>query len=134
MTHSATVSMPGSPGGGLTVMENRLPYDRNRFSHRLLSEQDFCPTKRRAVNRQVYCERSFLACAIYVEAAALRWIFVALRLVFWTPFMSLVSDRGTFRRPAQLLRPPGQPFSYSTQDACLPLYWWSPMQDYPLRW
>src|SRR5215510_6783631 len=134
MTHSATVSMPGSSGGGLTVMENRLPCDRNRFSHRLLSEQDFCPTKRRAVNRQVYCERSFLAFAIYVEVAAPHWIFVALRLVFWMPFMSLVSDRGTFQRLARLLRPPGHLFSYSTQDACLTLYWWLPMPDYPLRW
>src|SRR5215475_10076884 len=134
MTRSATVSMPGSSGGGLIVMENRLPYDKNRFSHRLLSEQDFCQTKRRAVNRQVYCERFFLAFVIYAEVAALHWIFVALRLVFWMPFMSLVSDRGTFRRPAQSLRPPGQLFSYSTQGACLTLYWWSPMPDYPPRW
>src|SRR5215813_76083 len=127
MTHSVTVSMPVLSGRGLTAMENQLPCDRNRFFHRLLSEQAFCPTKRRAGNRRVYCERSFLTFVIYGEVAALPWIFAALRLVFWMLFMSVDSALGILRRPAQLLRLPGLPFSYSTQGACLTPFWWLPM-------
>src|SRR5215475_1234600 len=134
MTHSATVSMPGLSGRGLTVMENQLPYERNRFSHRLLLEQAFCPTNRSAGNRQVYCERSFLTFVIYGEVAALHWIFVVLRLVFWMRFMSVDSARGLFRRPARSLRLPGLLFSYSTQGTCLTLFWWLPMPDYLPRW